>query len=189
MAIQLYTEPSVMSRRNTRSASPNDEHSPSKKDYTPANPSHLRQFEYPPDTPKPLSTSLSHFEEPSDYFTGFADNTVSGTITNGAQGENAFLPDSRANHPAIRRVTGGNSLDSSGETSPEGPGTPLGYHSYPATPGYGGFYGGSAPDTADGISSVINDGLLSSSKKTMTGWMAQKNGIRHPRLMYVEQAS
>jgi len=179
-----------MSRRNTHSTSPPRGDSPSKKDYAPANPSHLRQFEYPPDTPKPLSTSPTHFSEPADYFDGYLDNTGSGTITSGAEGGNAFLPDGRPNHAAVRRVTGGNSLDSSGETSPEGPATPLGYHLYPAAPGYGGYYGNSAPPTPGvegGIPSAINDGLFSSGKKTMTGWLAQKNGVRHPRLMYVEK--
>jgi len=125
-----------------------------------------------------------------DYFGGYVDNVGSGTITSAAEGGNAFLPDSRPNHAAIDRVSGGESQGSSGETSPEGPATPLGYHSYPATPGYGGFYGINAPATSgveDGIPSAINDGLFSSGKKTMTGWLAQKNGVEHPRLMYAEQ--
>lgn len=171
-----------MASRDSRSASPNKGDNINRKDYTPANPSHLRQFEYPPDTPKPITISPGRSQEPSDYFSGYLDNTASGTITTSLQGAPAFSPDGRLNHAAIRRVTGGNSLEGSRETSPspEGPATPLGYHTY--LPGYGGYYGNSAPKTPDAVDG-IPPAVLGSSKKTVTGWMAQKHGIRHRRLM------
>jgi hypothetical protein len=167
--------------REDRSTSPAKD-GVSKKDYAPTNPSHLRQFEYPPPTPKPLSKP----EEPAGYFSGNsypADNTASGTITSRPQGGNAFQEDGRPNHGVIRRLT---AEETSGETSPEVPGTPNGYYSYPATPGYGGYFGDGGPKSpVEGMPSVIQDGLLSSNKKTTTGWMAHKNGVKHPRLMYL----
>jgi len=176
-----------MPAKEDRSTSPDGV---SKKDYAPAHPSHLRSFEYAPDTPKPNSLP----REASDYFSSLAypaDNTASGTITSGPQGSNAFSADGRPNHAAIRRLTA-DSPETSGETSPETPGTPLGYHSYPATPGYGGYFGNDAPRTPDiteGLPSLVNDGLLSANKKTKTGWMAERNGVKHSRLMYMRHIS
>lgn len=178
----------MTSRNGARSQSPSSRDGVSKKDYAPTNPSHLREFEYPPDTPKPGSLP----REGMDYFgkASYVDNNASGTITGGPQGGNAFLPDGRPNHAAIRRLTDGPATvleGVEGEESPEAPGTPLGYHSDPATPGYGGFFGDSgpkAPDTVNGIPTALNDGLLPMSKKTLTGWMAQRHGVSHDRLMY-----